>query len=412
MTYTKSPPTAPSRAAVAFVFVTVVLDMMALGIIIPVFPKLVESFAGGDTAHAARIFGIFGTAWALMQFLFQPLVGMASDRFGRRPVILLSNLGLGLDYILMALAPNLVILFIGRMISGLCASSFAAATAYITDITPEDRRADALGKIGAAAGLGFVLGPAIGGLLGETDPRLPFWVAAALSLANAAYGYLVLPESLSPDWRSAFEWPRANPIGSLRLLRTHPALLGLATVIFLEHLAHMVLPSVFVFYAGYRFGWGAREVGLALALVGLCAVIIQGGIVGVMVRRLGERRTLILGSLCGAAGFLFYGYASSEIAFILAIPVMALWGVSSPPAQSIMTRLVSAREQGQLQGACASLTAIASLIGPSLFTQTFAHFISGEEAARIPGAPFYLSAILLIAGAAVAWHSTRADERL
>jgi len=411
MTGSFAPPSGPSRAAVAFILLTVVFDAMALGIILPVFPKLVEQFTGGDAAHAARIFGIFGTAWALMQFIFQPLIGMISDRYGRRPIVLLSNFGLGLDYVLMALAPNLAVLFIGRVISGLCASSYATATAYIADVTSEDRRADAFGKIGAAFGLGFVLGPAIGGLLGETNSRLPFWVAAAFSLANAAYGMFVLPESLPRERRAAFAWARANPLGSFRLLNAHPTLLGLSSVLFLDHLAHMVLPSVFVFYAGYRYAWDARAVGLALTGVGVCTAIVQGGLVGPTIRLLGERRTLILGSLFGCIGFAAYGWAPTETIFMMAIPVMALWGVASPPAQNIMTRMIEPTEQGQLQGATSAVTAIASLIGPGLFTQTFAYFVSGETSAHVPGAPFYLSSALLALAALVAWYATRGPEK-
>jgi MFS transporter, DHA1 family, tetracycline resistance protein len=403
-------PRRTSRAAVTFILITMVLDAISLGIILPVFPKLVEQFVAGDTADAARIFGLFGTGWALMQFIFQPIVGMASDSFGRRPIILLSNVGMGLDYILMALAPNLAVLFAGRLISGLCASSFATATAYVSDITPQNQRAAAFGKIGAAFGFGFVLGPAIGGLLGASDPRLPFWVAACFSLVNAAYGYFVLPESLLRERQASFEWRRANPLGALRLLRTHVTLIGLATVLFLEHLAHMVLPSIFVFYAGYRYGWDARAVGFALAAVGLFAAIVQGWLVPPMIHRFGERRTLLVGLLCGAAGFAFYGWAPNQTAFILAIPVMALWGVASPPAQGIMTRLADPKEQGQLQGANSCLTAIGSLIAPGLFTQTFAYFITGAETARIPGAPFYFSALLLALATVLAWWSTRTIE--
>jgi DHA1 family tetracycline resistance protein-like MFS transporter len=221
---------AERRAAIAFIFITILLDMLALGMIIPVLPKLIESFMGGDTASAAKIYGIFGTVWAFMQFVSMPVMGALSDRFGRRPVILLSNLGLGLDYILMALAPSLRWLFVGRVISGVTAASVSTAMAYVADVTPTERRAAGFGMMGVAFGAGFVLGPAIGGILGSVDPRLPFWAAAVASLANAAYGFLILPESLPPERRRAFEWRRANPLGSLRLLRSHPQLKGLAGV--------------------------------------------------------------------------------------------------------------------------------------------------------------------------------------
>jgi len=250
----RQPAGKPRRAAVAFILVTIALDMLALGMIIPVLPKLVERFMGGDTARAAEIFGAFTTVWALMQFLFSPLLGALSDRYGRRPVILLSNLGLGLDYIVMALAPTLMWLFVGRVISGITAASISTAQAYIADVTPPDRRAASYGLLGGAFGLGFILGPALGGLLGAIEPRLPFWAAAAFSLANAAYGLFVLPESLALDHRSGFSWRRANPVGSLLLLRSHPELSGLASANFFANLAHVVLPTVFVLYAGYRYG--------------------------------------------------------------------------------------------------------------------------------------------------------------
>ena len=261
--------TQPRQAAVFFILVTVVLDMLSFGIIIPVLPKLVEEFLGGDTAQAAEIYGLMGTSWALMQFVCSPIQGALSDRFGRRPVVLLSNLGLGLDFILMALAPSLAWLFAGRVISGIASSSFSTAGAYIADVTPPDKRAAAFGMMGASFGLGFVLGPAVGGLLGAIDPRWPFWGAAATSLLNACYGFFVLPESLPLEKRAPFRWKRANPAGALILLRSHHELFGLATANFLMNLAHGVLPSVAVLYLGYRYGWGPSAVGFTLAAVGV-----------------------------------------------------------------------------------------------------------------------------------------------
>jgi MFS transporter, DHA1 family, tetracycline resistance protein len=260
-----NPALKPRKAALSFIFVMCVLDVMAIGIIIPVLPKLVESMAGGNTSRAAEIYGVFGTAWGLMQFFFSPILGTVSDRYGRRPVLLVSTLGLGLDYVLMAVAPNLVWLFIGRVVSGITAASFSTAYAYIADVTPAEQRAGAFGLVGAAFGVGFVLGPAIGGIMGDIDPRLPFWIAAALTLANFAYGLFVLPESLPPERRMAFSWARANPIGSLKLLSQHRQLLGLAGVSFLYHFAHVVLPAVAVLYTSYRCGWDNKTMGLSLA---------------------------------------------------------------------------------------------------------------------------------------------------
>lgn len=398
---------APRRAAFIFIFITVSLDMLSLGMIMPVLPKLVESFMGGDTARAAEIFGVFGTAWALMQFFFSPLLGAMSDSHGRRPVVLISNFGLGLDYVLMALAPNLWWLFAGRVISGISAATIATSYAYVTDVTPAEQRAARFGMLGAAFGLGFVLGPALGGMLGAIDPRLVFWVAAALSLLNGLYGLLVLPESLPREKRTAFEWRRANPVGSLKLLRSHPELSGLAVAEFLAALAHVVLPSVWVLYAGHRYGWDERAVGLSLAVVGVCAIVVQAGLVGPVVKALGERRALVFGLAGGIAGFMVMGLAETGPVFSLGIPLLALWGIANPAISSLMTRRVAATEQGQLQGANSSIQGIANLAGPFVFTLTFAWSIGGGTDAHVPGAAFLLAALMLVGAGAIAWHATR-----
>jgi len=389
-------------AAVAFIFVTILLDMFALGLVLPILPKLVESFVDNDTASAARIFGLFGTVWALMQFVFSPILGGLSDRFGRRPVVLLSNFGLALDYVLMALAPSLIWLFVGRVISGITSASVSTAYAYIADVTPAERRAAMFGKIGVAFGAGFILGPAIGGLLGGMDPRLPFWVAAGLSFANTFYGLLILPESLPPQRRSPFRWKSANPIGALHLLRSDRVLAGLSVVNFLAQLAHVVLPSTFVLYASYRYGWDATMVGLTLAMVGVCSMAVQGAAIGPIVRRLGERRALLLGLGCGAAGFLVYGVAPSGPLFWIGIPVMALWGVAGAATQALMTQLVAPDQQGQLQGATSSVQSVSQLVGPFLFTLTFAWFIGAQAPVKLPGAPFLLAAALLLLALVIA----------
>jgi DHA1 family tetracycline resistance protein-like MFS transporter len=388
--------------AVAFIFVTILLDMFALGLVLPILPKLVESFVDNDTARAAEIFGLFGTAWALMQFLFSPILGGLSDRFGRRPVVLLSNFGLALDYVLMALAPSLTWLFIGRVISGITSASISTAFAYIADVTPPERRAAMFGKVGVAFGAGFILGPALGGLLGGMDPRLPFWVAAGLSFANTLYGLLILPESLPADRRAPFRWKSANPLGALKLLRSNPVLAGLSVANFMAQLAHVVLPSVFVLYASYRYGWDTTQVGLTLAIVGICSLAVQGAAIGPMVRYFGERRALLLGLGCGAAGFLIYGAAPSGVLFWLGIPVMALWGVAGAAIQALMTELVPPDQQGQLQGATSSVQSVSQMVGPFLFTLTFAYFIGPQAPMTLPGAPFLLAAALLLLALVIA----------
>ena len=398
--------TAPiRRGAVAFIFVTILLDMLALGLIMPILPKLVESFVDNDTARAARIFGVFGTAWALMQFVFSPVLGALSDRFGRRPVILLSNFGLAADYVLMALAPSLVWLFIGWVISGITSASISTAFAYIADLTPPERRAAIFGKIGAAFGAGFILGPALGGLLGDIDPRLPFWAAAGLSLANAVYGLLILPESLAADRRAPFRWMSAHPLGALNLLRSHPVLAGLSVTNFIAQVAHVVLPSTFVLYATYRYGWDSRTVGLTLAMVGICAMAVQGLGIGPIVRAFGERRALLLGLGCGAVGFVIFGTAPTGPLFWLGIPVMALWGVSGAATQALMTRLVAPDQQGRLQGATASVQSVSQLVGPFLFTLTFSFFIGSKAPLHLPGAPFLLASALLVVAALIAMRT-------
>lgn len=400
------PPAAPRRAAFVFVFVTVVLDMLALGMIVPVLPGLVVGFVG-DAARGAEMFGLFGTVWALMQFVFAPLLGALSDRFGRRPVILISNFGLGLDYVVMALAPTLGWLFVGRVISGITAASVPTAGAYIADVTPPEKRAGAFGMLGAAFGMGFVLGPAVGGLLGAVNPRLPFWVAAGLSLLNACWGLFVLPESLPKENRSAFSFARANPVGSLVLLRRHPELMGLASVNLLSFLAHEVLPSTFVLYTTYRYGWNARTVGLTLAVVGVCVGVVQGGLVKTVVARFGEKKAMLFGLAVGAAGFAAYGVAWVGPLFFVGIPLMALWGLAGPSVQGLMTRYVGPSEQGQLQGATQSLRGITGMIGPGVFTLTFATFIATHRDWRLPGAPFLLAALMLVAALALAVRVTR-----
>lgn len=397
----------PRRAAIAFIFVTIVLDVLAIGIIVPVLPKLVEDFVQGDTVRASEVFGVFGTAWALMQFFCSPILGALSDRFGRRPVLLASMLGLGLDYVLMALAPSLGWLFLGRVISGMTAASFSTANAYIADITkPEDRPA-AFGLMGAAFGLGFVLGPAVGGVLGSYGPRVPFWVAAAFSTVNALYGLFVLPESLPPERRVPFAWSRANPLGALRLLRSNPQLFALATTHFLSAVGQNVYPAVFVLSSGYRFGWDEKTVGLTLAGVGVSSMVVQGGLVRPVVKRLGERASLLVGLLFSALGFVGFGLAPSAVFMWAAIPISALGGFYSPAAQGLMTRRVDATHQGQLQGALSGLLGISALVSPGMYTQTFARSIDGSFGVILPGAPFLLAGALVFAGLALGWRATR-----
>jgi DHA1 family tetracycline resistance protein-like MFS transporter len=395
------------RAAFAFVFVTVALDMLALGVMIPVLPELILQLSGGDRPSAVETSGVFSFAWATMQFLFSPLLGAVSDRFGRRPVILISNLGLGLDYLLMANAPTLAWLFAGRVISGITASSFSAAGAYIADVTPPAQRAAKFGQLGAAFGLGFVVGPAIGGLLGDISLRLPLWVAAGLSLTNFLYGLFVLPESLPKEQRSAFSLAKANPIGTLRLFRSERALLGLAIVAFVELLAHEVLPSIFVLYTDARYAWHEHEVGLSLALIGISSTIVSVVLVGPAVKRFGERATLLGGIALGAIGLATYAAAPTGGIFLSGTVFVALWGLASAPEQSIMSRVVGPQAQGQLQGGLSSLQGIAGMIAPLFYSRLLAAALRAEGSMHVVGAPFWTASAMLVLATVLAWRATR-----
>ncbi|HET8897658.1 MAG TPA: TCR/Tet family MFS transporter [Rhodanobacteraceae bacterium] len=397
------------RAALIFIFVTVVMDMLAFGIIIPVLPHLIVELIGGDLAKGAVWVGIFATLFMAIQFVCSPIQGALSDRFGRRAVILISSCGLGLDFVLMALAPALWVLFIGRAFSGACAASFSTANAYIADITPRDRRAAAYGMLGAAFGIGFVIGPALGGFLGHFDIRLPFWTAAVLSLLNFCYGWFVLPESLPPERRSArFDWKHANPFGAVLLLKRYPQVFGLALVFFLINLAQFSLNSTYVLYADYRFGWGPQAVGLTLGLVGLCSGVVQALLVRRLMPRLGERKMILIGLGFCVIGYLLFGLAGAAWLFLAAIPLFCLGGLAGPPAQSMMTHLVDPSEQGRLQGALTSLASLAGIFGPALFANLFALFISDHASVpHLPGVAFVLAALLLAVAALLALRVTR-----
>jgi DHA1 family tetracycline resistance protein-like MFS transporter len=399
-----------SRAALAFIYATVLFDTLGFGIIIPVLPGLVTSFVGGGPARGAEVFGLFGTTWALMQFLFAPLLGALSDRYGRRPVLILSAFGLGIDYIIMALAPNLTWLFIGRVVSGITSASFTVSFAYVADTVPGEKRAGAYGMIGSIFGVGFIIGPLVGGLLAGIGPRFPFWGAAALSLASAAYGLFVLPESLPLEHRSPVRLRRANPIGSLLAIRRRRDLLGFVAVNFLNFLAFQVLPSVYVLYAAYRYGWGYATVGAALALVGACNIIVQGLLVRRVVARFGERVAMLIGVVSGTIGFVIWGLAPDSFVFMIAIIFYAPIGFVQPALQGLMTRRVSPSEQGQLQGINGSLLGLTGVIGPILFTLTYAYFIGNQAPFNLPGAPFLLSALLMISSLILATKVTRARD--
>jgi DHA1 family tetracycline resistance protein-like MFS transporter len=391
------PDAAPAKVpAVLFIFATVVLDMLALGMIAPVLPKLVESFLGGDTSQAAKMLGLFGTTFAVMQFFFSPVLGSLSDRFGRRPIVLLSNFGLGLDYLLMAWAPALGWLFVGRVISGLTASSVPTAMAYMADVTPAEKRAAAFGMLGAAFGVGFVVGPALGGVLGEVNPRLPFLVAAGLSLVNGMYGTFVLPESLAKAHRAPFSWKRANPVGSMAMLARSKSLLLLSGLLLLGYTAQQSLQNVYVLYSSYRYGWSTRTVGLSLGFVGVCTILYGALLVRPATAKLGERVCIAIGLTGGAIGYMMMGLSTTGALVWMGIPVLNLNSLTWPSAQALMSRGTSRSEQGQLQGAINGLRGAAGIVGPELFTQIFGFAVGAHAIVHLPGLPFYAAGGMLL----------------
>jgi MFS transporter, DHA1 family, tetracycline resistance protein len=392
------------RAATAFILVAAALDIVSMGIVIPVLPVLVEEFAGSN-AGAGWINGVFVALWAGMQFLASPVIGSISDRWGRRPVILISCAGMALDWMLMALAPNLWWLAVGRVVAGVTSSSFTTVYAYMADITAPENRARAYGLVGAAFSGGFVLGPVLGGVLGELSPRAPFWFAAGLSALAFLYGLVVLPESLPADRRMAFSWERANPFGALRLLRRHGELTALATVNFLLYFSHHVYSAVFVLYAQYRYGWSPVEVGLLLALVGALDMVVQGLLVSRAVKRFGDRRVMVFGLFGGALGIALMGAAPTGLLFTLAMFPNATWGFAMPTLQALMTRRVSESEQGQLQGANNSVAAIAGIASPLFFGAVYSATVGDGPAAS--GIAFLLSAAVLLAAAALGRMAAR-----
>jgi DHA1 family tetracycline resistance protein-like MFS transporter len=397
---------APRRAAMGFVLVTVFLDVIGMGLVMPVWPQLVKGFLGGDTVKASAALGVFSTVYMLMQFFCSPLLGSISDRFGRRPVILISVFGMGLDYIVMALSPSLGWLFIGRIASGAAAATFSTAYAYIADVTPAQKRAGAFGLVSAAFGIGYIAGPLLGGLLGQVSPRLPFWAAAGLALASGLYGLFVLPESLPSDRRGKFSLARANPLGALVLLRRHRELIGLASVNFLTQLANCVFNSVWVLYVIQRYGWSSMWVGASLAMAGLSVACIQTFLTRRVVAGLGERRGLMLGLVLGGTGQCLCGLAAHGWLFLASIPILCLWGFAGPCAQALMSHRVGADEQGRLQGANSSVSGLAGLIGPGLFSAVFTLALAQHDNA-ISGAPFILAGLLLYGAMITAWFVTR-----
>ncbi len=397
----------PRKPALIFIFLTLFLDVLGIGLVVPILPKLVESLAGGGLDHASFVYGWLAGLYALMQFLFAPIIGNLSDRFGRRPVILISLLGSGLDYFLLVWAPTLPWFFLGRIISGVSGANFSAAAAYIADVSPPERRAANFGLIGAAFGLGFIFGPALGGWLGHYGLRVPFAAAGVLTLMNWLYGLFILPESLKPENRRAFDLRRANPIGALMELGKHRLVLGLSLSYFINSIAHQVYPSIWVLYTGYRYGWGTKQTGLSLALVGLMAAIVQGGLARRILPALGERRSALAGFSVMAVALVGYGLAPEGWMVYVLIVFGSLSGIAVPAVQGMISRNIADNAQGGIQGSLTSLQSIAGAIGPPLATAIFAFFVGETAPAIVPGAPFFFSAALTVVAAFLAARSFR-----
>jgi MFS transporter, DHA1 family, tetracycline resistance protein len=396
------------EAALGFIFITILIDVTGIGIIIPVTPGLINELIGGTSMSDASMYGgwlMF--AYSIMQFIFSPILGNLSDKYGRRPILLLSLLGLGIDFVVMAMAPTLTWLFVGRLIAGIMGASFTTATAYIADISTPEKRAQNFGLVGAAFGLGFIIGPMLGGILGEYGTRIPFYAAAVLSLLNFLYGYFVLPESLKSENRREFKWSRANPVGSLIQLGKYPVILGLVGSLVAIYIASHATQSTWSYYGMEKFQWSKKEVGISLAIVGALVAIVQGGLIRIINPRLGPARSVTIGLLLYVVGFALFAFATQGWMMYIFLVPYCLAGISGPALQGIMSGQVPANEQGELQGALTSLISVTAIIGPPLMTNCFAYFTRPESPVYFPGAAFLLGAFIALISLFLAHRSLK-----
>lgn len=397
-------------AALSFIFITLLIDVIGLAIIIPVLPRLIEKLIHGSISEASKISGLLLVAYAVMQFLFSPLIGNLSDKYGRRPVLLFSLLGFGLDYLFLAFAPTIGWLFVGRIIAGITGASFTTASAYIADVSTPEKRSQNFGMIGVAFGLGFIIGPVIGGVLGKMDTHYPFYAAAALALLNAAYGFFILPESLAKENRRELDLKRCNPLGSLIQLKKYPNVIGLAICLFVVYFAAHAVQSVWTFYTMQKFSWDEDLIGYSLGFIGICIAAVQGGVIRIAIPKLGEHRSIWIGLLLYAAGMLLFGLANHGwMMFAFMIPY-ALGGIAGPALQGVMTNEVPANEQGELQGGLTSLMSLSSIFGPWFMTYIFYYFTSTKAPLYLPGAPYFIAALLMLISAFLAISSFKKDR--
>lgn len=400
------------KAAIGFIFITLMIDITGLGLIIPVMPRLIEELTGGTISQASSYGGWLTFTFAIMQFLFSPVLGGLSDQFGRRPILLIALFGFAMDYVLLSFAPTLSWLFIGRALAGITGASITTATAYIADISTKENRAQNFGMIGAAFGLGFIIGPMLGGLLGSLGSRVPFMVAAALTFLNFLYGYFVLPESLKPENRRKFQWSRANPVGSLRQLKKYPSMGGLVISFLLIYLASHAVQSNWSFFTIEKFGWSEKMIGISLAVVGLLVAAVQGGLIRFINPILGNEKSVYTGLLLYSLGLVLFAFASqSWMMFVFLIPY-CLGGIAGPALQSIISHNVPANEQGELQGALAGLVSLTSITGPPMMTGLFAYFTKPSAPVHFSGAAFLLGAIFMLISAAFAYYSLHVKVKI
>lgn len=395
------------QAALGFIFITVLIDIIGIGLIIPIVPELIIELTDRTVSEAAWIGGLLTATYAVMQFIFAPILGGLSDKLGRRPVLLIALLGLGLDYLVIVFAPTLAWLFIARMISGICGSSITVANAYIADISNQEDRAKNFGMIGAAFGLGFIIGPAIGGFLGEIGTRIPFLAAAILSLLNWLYGFFVIPESLSEEDRRSFDWKRANPLGTLKSIFKYRMLIGLILCLFLVYIASFSVQGNWAFYTAEKFEWSPQDIGFSLTFVGIMVALVQGLLLGPIIKKIGEEKAVYAGLFFNLVGLISFAFATeSWMAYAIIVPY-AFSGLTGPSMQSIMTSQIPKNAQGELQGGLTNVLMITAVIGPPLMTGIFTYYTNPENAIYFPGAPFILASLLAIIGFGFAFNSLR-----
>jgi DHA1 family tetracycline resistance protein-like MFS transporter len=398
------------QAALGFIFATLLIDVMGLGIIIPVIPKLIEHLIHGNISLASSYAGWLTVAYAGTQFLFAPLIGNLSDKFGRRPVLLCSLLGFGVDYLFSAFSPTIAWLFVGRIVAGITGASFTTASAYIADISAPEKRAANFGMIGVAFGLGFIIGPVIGGILGKYDVHYPFIAAAALALLNATYGYFILPESLDKEHRRPLDLKRCSPWGSLIQLKKYKSVIGLAVSLFLIYFAAQSVQSVWTFYTMYKFSWNEAWVGYSLGAVGLFIAIVQGGLIRVIIPKLGQERSIWVGLVLYATGLLLFAFATKGWMMFIFLAPYCLGGIAGPALQGYMSNNVPANEQGELQGGLTSLMSLSSIFGPLLMTELFYYFTRPGSIFQFPGAPFVIGSVLMLLSAVLAILSFKRNK--